>query len=116
MGEYIKQSKKFIKSAAHKGSGLLGEATSKVKPSLKNVYKQPVSMKKIVDQGIKVGGKLIKKTPKGVFQAGKVVGTVVGLTPWGKGAKIAVGGGKIAWKTGKSLFKAFKTGYKKGKN
>jgi hypothetical protein len=115
MGKHIKQSTKFIKSAAHKGSKILGEVASKTTPTLKNVYKQPISMKKIVDQGIKVGGQLIKKTPKGVFQAGKVVGTVVGLTPWGKGAKIAVGGGKIAWKTGKSLFKAFQTGYKKGK-
>ena len=115
MGDYIKQTKKFIKSAATKGSGMLGEGVAKAKPTLKNVYKQPVSMKKVVDQGIKVGGKILKKTPKGVFTAGKVVGTVVGATPWGRGARGAVTGGKLAWKTGKSLFKAFKKGYKKGK-
>ena len=94
---------------------MLGEGVAKAKPTLKNVYKQPVSMKKVVDQGIKVGGKILKKTPKGVFTAGKVVGTVVGATPWGRGARGAVTGGKLAWKTGKSLFKAFKKGYQKGK-
>jgi len=116
-GEAFDKILKKSKPSIRKATSYVGQTAKKAQPTLKNVYKQPVSMKAVVDQSIrfaKTGSKqIIKKAPKVAFQAGKTAYKAAQLLPVGRGAKVVGVGGKLAWKAGKSLFKAFKKGYKK---